>query len=318
MRHAPILCLAGPTAAGKSAACTALAERWPIEIVNVDSATIYRGMDIGTAKPSATERQRVRHHLLDVRDPAETYSAAAFLDDALALIQEIRDRDHIPVLCGGTMLYFKALRDGLSELPAADPALRAEIDAEARQLGWPALHRQLATVDPASAARLDANDSQRIQRALEIWRSSGRTMTAWLANEKDGPPSGLEFAMLSLEPSDRLVLHGRIAQRYHLMIEAGLVDEVADLYARGDLHRGLPSVRCVGYRQIWDYLEGDTGLDAAIDKAIAATRQLAKRQLTWLRSDPGRRIVDCLASDSVAQVTDYQALLLDSVKGAGG
>lgn len=303
--HAPVLCLAGPTASGKSAASLALAQRWPIEIVNVDSATIYRGMDIGTAKPDRHEQALVRHHLLDIRDPAQTYSAAAFREDALRLIPEIRARDHIPVLCGGTMLYYKALREGLNPLPEADPALRMQIDAEAQTSGWPAMHQHLATFDLDTARRLEPNDSQRIQRAIEIYRSSGRTMSSWLSEPAQNPAPCLQFATLSLEPSDRAVLHERIAQRYHIMIETGLVDEVRMLYERGDLHLGLPSMRCVGYRQIWDHLDGKTSLDEAIEKAIAATRQLAKRQLTWLRSQPGRHRIDCLAPDAPMQVIDY-------------
>lgn len=299
-----VLCLAGPTASGKSASSLALAERWPIEIINVDSATIYRGMDIGTAKPDAEEQARVRHHLLDIRDPAQSYSAAAFRTDALALIEQIRHREHIPVLCGGTMLYYKALREGLNPLPEADPAIRMQIDAEAERQGWPGMHAHLATFDPDTAARLEPNDSQRIQRAIEIYRASGRTMSSWLSRPAEAAPD-IDFVTLSLEPSDRLVLHDRIAQRYHTMIEQGLIGEVQVLYERGDLHLGLPSMRCVGYRQIWEYLDGDVSLEQAIDRALAATRQLAKRQLTWLRAQPERHQVDCLAPDAVGQVVDY-------------
>lgn len=305
----PVLCLTGPTAAGKSASSLALAERWPVEIINVDSATIYRGMDVGTAKPSPDEQKRVRHHLLDIRDPVQTYSAAAFHDDALALIRQIRQRGNIPVLCGGTMLYYKALREGLNPLPVADPEIRSQIDAEARQTGWPAMHRYLSIFDPETAQRLEPADSQRVQRAIEIYRSSGRSMSSWLTEARYAPASDLKFTTLSLEPSDRLALHNRIAQRYHVMLEQGLVAEVQALYQRGDLHPGLPSVRCVGYRQIWDYLDGNTDLDTAIERAIAATRQLAKRQLTWLRRQPDRHSIDCLAPDVVARVIDHAALL---------
>lgn len=301
----PVLCIAGPTASGKSASTLALAQRWPIEIINVDSATIYRGMDIGTAKPDRREREQVRHHLLDIRDPAETYSAAAFCTDAVALIRDIRARGHIPVLCGGTMLYYKALRDGLNALPDANPAIRADIDAEAATLGWPAMHQQLAAFDPETAQRLKPNDSQRIQRAIEIYRATGRTMSSWLGEPLQKPAPDLDFITLSLEPSDRKVLHARIAQRYHAMIEQGLVAEISAFYNRGDLHPGLPSVRCVGYRQIWEYLDGNIGLDEAIARAIAATRQLAKRQLTWLRSQPGRQRIDCLAPNVADQVVDW-------------
>lgn len=299
-----VVCIAGPTASGKSASSLALARRWPVEIINVDSATIYRGMDIGTAKPEPEEQQQVRHHLLDIRDPSETYSAAAFCTDAVTLIRDIRARGNIPVLCGGTMLYYKALRDGLNTLPQADPAIRDAIDDEARRLGWPAMHARLAGFDPDTARRLQPNDSQRIQRAIEIYRASGRPMSSWLADPPRKPAPDLDFVTLSLEPSDRGMLHQRIAQRFHEMIERGLIDEVRRLYERGDLHPGLPSVRCVGYRQMWDYLDGQRGLDEAIGRAIAATRQLAKRQLTWLRSQPGRHRIDCLAPDAALQVVD--------------
>lgn len=299
----PIVCIAGPTAAGKSASTLALAADWPIEIINVDSATIYRGMDIGTAKPSPEERELTPHHLLDIRDPAESYSAAAFRDDALRLIDEILARGRIPLLCGGTMLYYKALREGLDDLPRADPALRAQIDAQAREQGWPALHRELAMVDPRTAARLAPNDSQRIQRAVEIYRLTGTPMSELLAKRPAREDDKrLRYLTISLEPSDRLALHERIRQRYMAMVQAGLVEEVARLHRRPDLHAGLPSVRCVGYRQLWDYLDGATSLDEAIERAVAATRQLAKRQLTWLRSQPDRMVVDCLADDAADQV----------------
>lgn len=305
----PVLCLTGPTAAGKSAASLALAERWPIEIINVDSATIYRGMDIGTAKPSREEQERVTHHLLDIRDPTQRYSAAAFHDDAVTLIRQIRQREAIPILCGGTMLYYKALREGLNPLPGADSEVRAQIDADAQRLGWPALHEHLSTFDPQTAQRLEPGDSQRIQRAIEIYRSSGRTMSSWLTEARYAPAADMTFSTVSLEPSDRLVLHDRIAQRYHAMIDRGLLAEVQALYQRGDLHPGLPSVRCVGYRQLWDHLDGNIDLACAIERAIAATRQLAKRQLTWLRAQPDRHRIDCLAPDAVARVIDHASSL---------
>ncbi|OWT60316.1 tRNA (adenosine(37)-N6)-dimethylallyltransferase MiaA [Candidimonas nitroreducens] len=298
----PIVCLAGPTAAGKSATTLAVAQRWPMEIVNVDSAVIYRGMDIGTAKPTPQERRQVPQHLLDIRDPAESYSAAEFRADALRLIEEIRARGRVPLLCGGTMLYYKALREGLSDLPQADAAVRAAIDAEARQHGWPELHRRLAVFDPDTARRLAPNDSQRLQRAIEVYRITGRPMSALLAGAASQPEDPYDYHTISLEPSDRLALHARIAARYRQMIEAGLIEEVRALHGRGDLHPGLPSIRCVGYRQIWDYLEGETNLATAIERAIAATRQLAKRQLTWLRAQPERHVIDCLAPDAPERV----------------
>ncbi|NYT81300.1 tRNA (adenosine(37)-N6)-dimethylallyltransferase MiaA [Alcaligenaceae bacterium] len=298
----PVICLAGPTAAGKSATTLAIAQRWPIEIIAMDSATIYRGMDIGTAKPSPEERALVPHHLLDIRDPAQSYSAADFHVDATRLIQDIRSRGRLPLLSGGTMLYYKALREGLNALPPADPAIRMQIDQEAAQIGWPGLHRQLAGYDPETARRLAPNDSQRLQRAIEIYRSSGRSMSYWLRDAPARRDDTLSFVTVSLEPSDRLVLHARIALRYRRMIEDGLLDEVRALYDRGDLHVGLPSIRCVGYRQLWDHLEGKISLEQAIEQATAATRQLAKRQLTWLRSQPEREVVDCLSGTAAEEV----------------
>ncbi len=299
-----ILCLTGPTAAGKSATTLALAQRWPIEIIVMDSATIYRHMDIGTAKPSAEEQAQVPHHLLDIRDPVESYSAAEFVSDTEQCIQAIHQRGNHVLLCGGTLMYYKSLREGLNPLPPSNPTVRAELDAQAARLGWPALHTQLAKVDAQTAARLAPNDSQRIQRALEIYQSSGRSLSDWLATTTPQSQTNYTYHTLSLEPSDRAVLHQRIATRYQQMLKDGLVEEVAALHARKDLHLGLPSMRCVGYRQIWEHLDGEYKLETAIERAIAATRQLAKRQITWLRSDPNRHIVDCLASDKTAQVID--------------
>lgn len=305
----PIICLTGPTAAGKSAATHAIAERWDIEIIVMDSATIYTGMDLGTAKPSAAEQAAIPHHLLDIRDPAQSYSAAQFVHDTEALITEIHRRGRHVLLCGGTLLYYKALREGLSQLPASTPEVRAQLDAEAAVKGWPALHAELAIVDPETAARLAANDSQRIQRALEIYRSSGKPMSVWL---KEAPPKPLverNYHTISLEPETRMLLQPRISERYHQMIEAGLVAEVEQLFERDDLHPGLPSVRSVGYKQIWDYLEGRNSLEEAIEQAILATGQLAKRQMTWLRAMPDRQRVDCLLNDTqrARQVVDLVA-----------
>lgn len=405
----PIVCLAGPTAAGKSAAMLALASRWPIEIINVDSATIYRGMDIGTAKPTLAEQAITPQHLLDIRDPAQSYSAAEFVADTHTLIAQIRQRDRIPVLAGGTMLYFKALRDGLDDLPQADPALREMLTARAARQGWPALHAELALLDPVTAARLAPGDSQRIQRALEICMLSGRPMSALLSrNRKEksddatqdsdspgGPAAGLSssgghparraapgssqarddgaasvaqegfhpiahvqrpgsparpgsrdaradaaaesgasanesgqdgagqiertgcashapttqesWLTISLEPADRLALHARIAHRFDAMMDRGLLGEVAGLRTRTDLHPGLPAIRCVGYRQMWAHLAGEIDLDTAREQAVAATRQLAKRQLTWLRSQPERQIIDCLKDDAAERVVEVCA-----------
>lgn len=308
-----VICLAGPTAAGKSAACLALARRWPLEIVNVDSATIYRGMDIGTAKPSAQERAQVPQHLLDIRDPTQSYSAAEFRTDALRLIADIRARGNVPLLAGGTMLYYKALRDGLDDLPQADPALRAELESRAAERGWPALHAELAQLDPATAARLSPNDSQRIQRALEICQLSGKPMSELLGGARTaGQQGGPRYHTISLEPSDRAGLHARIAMRFDAMLQAAFVEEVRGLHARPDLHPELPSMRCVGYRQLWGYLDGEVDLPTAREQGIAATRQLAKRQLTWLRAQPERTVVDCMAADAASQVVDAMARLLPS------
>ncbi len=297
------LCIAGPTASGKSAAAFAVAEALAphrkVEIVSVDSAQVYRGMNIGTAKPSAAERSALPHHLIDIVEPTDRYSAARFVAEATRLIAEIEGRDALPLLVGGTMLYFKALFDGIDEMPAADAALRAEIDARAMQAGWPALHAELATLDPPTAARLSVNDGQRIQRALEVQRLSGRPLSSWhTARTRPAPPP-----LVSLEPQDRGWLHARIAARFAAMLGAGFVDEVRALRARGDLNAAMPSMRAVGYRQAWAALEaGD--LSALQASGSAATRQLAKRQLTWLRSMPARRVVACDASDAVHQVVE--------------
>jgi len=295
------LCLAGPTASGKTAAALAIAEALasirPVEIVSVDSALVYRGMDIGTAKPSAAERTRVVHHLIDILDPAAAYSAARFVRDAQRLIAEIESRGRTPLLVGGTMLYFKALFDGIDEMPAADPAIRAELERRASQEGWPALHAELATVDPVAAARIAPRDAQRIQRALEVHRITG----APISQRQTRGRAAEHAPLIALEPRERGWLHARIAQRFAAMLDAGFVDEVRALRARGDLHPDLPSMRSVGYRQAWAALD-DGRIDQLGETGTAATRQLAKRQLTWLRSMPQRRIVACDDVDAIAQV----------------
>jgi len=317
MSHPPAprpdaILLLGPTASGKSAIALELARHAPIEIVSVDSAQVYRGMDIGTAKPSAAERRAVAHHLIDLIEPTGAYSAAMFVDDARRCIAEVRGRGALPLLVGGTMLYARALAEGLAALPAADPEVRAALDAEAARVGWPAMHARLAALDPATAARLDPNDSQRIQRALEVGRLAGRPMSALLGERiaRPGASPMPRLLTIALEPSDRAALHARIGARLHAMVAAGLLDEVRRLRARGDLHPGLPSMRCVGYRQAWTFLDDDErGAGGAarhrrfVDEAIAATRQLAKRQLTWLRGMPERQVVDCLAADAARIVS---------------
>ncbi|WP_408592171.1 tRNA (adenosine(37)-N6)-dimethylallyltransferase MiaA [Paraburkholderia tropica] len=304
----PVACLLGPTASGKTAAALRYAAQMAaqgrtVEIVSVDSALVYREMDIGTAKPSAEERAAAPHHLIDIVDPADAYSAANFRADALRVTGEIVARGNVPLLVGGTMLYYKALTQGLNDLPGADPAVRAQLDAEAARDGWPALHARLAQIDPATAARLAPNDSQRIQRALEIWMLSGQPMSALLAapSSRDDEAARYRFVPVALEPSDRAVLHRRIEQRFDAMLAAGLIDEVKVLRARGDLDANLPSMRCVGYRQAWEYLDGDVDYDTMRDKGVFATRQLCKRQLTWLRAMPERIVVDCCAADATAQ-----------------
>ena len=286
------LCLAGPTASGKTAAALAIAAalgpRRPVEIVSVDSALVYRGMDIGTAKPTAAERAQAPHHLIDILEPTGAYSAARFVADTHRLVGDITARGALPLLVGGTMLYFKALFDGLDEMPASDPAVRAALDADAAERGWPALHAEPAVVDPDTAQRLPPSDAQRIQRALEVYRVSGRPLSSF-HRERGGvetPP------LISLDPADRAWLPRRIGERFAMMLRDGLVDEVAGLRARGDLTPAMPSMRCVGYRQTWEALDrGD--LSDLQELGAAATRQLAKRQVTWLRSMPRRQVIDC-------------------------
>jgi len=281
--------LLGPTGSGKSVLALQLAEAIPLEIVSVDSAQVYRGMDIGTAKPSATDRATVPHHLIDIRDPADPYSAADFVRDATIAIREVRSRNKLPLLVGGTMLYAKALREGLSDLPSADPHVRARIEAKAREVGWPELHARLAHVDPVTAARLKPNDSQRIQRALEIYETSGKPMSALVSRQT---ARRLQLSAIALAPSDRALLHARIAERFDEMLRAGLLDEVRVLRARSDLHPNLPSMRSVGYRQAWRFLTGHLTFDEFRQEGIAATRQLAKRQMTWLRSMPEVTVIE--------------------------
>ena len=316
------LALAGPTASGKTAGALALAavigKRMPVEIISVDSALVYRGMDIGTAKPTAQELACVPHHLIDIRDPLQAYSAAEFVQDATRLIADIRARGALPLLVGGTMLYFKALLDGIDDMPAADPAVRAQLEAQAAEIGWPGMHAELARVDPVTAVRLAPGDSQRIQRALEVWHVSGRPLSSFHTPKKEATSAGPESvtALFSLEPQDRTWLHTRIAQRFDAMVQAGLVQEVQTLHARGDLHADLPSMRCVGYRQVWEALDAQAASGRPLDmhglreRGIAATRQLAKRQITWLRSMPQRRAIACDAPDALAQLLQGALALL--------
>ncbi|MDX9874627.1 MAG: tRNA (adenosine(37)-N6)-dimethylallyltransferase MiaA [Spongiibacteraceae bacterium] len=301
----PAIALMGPTASGKTALALALCEIYPCEIISVDSALVYRGMDIGTAKPTPAERAAVPHHLIDIRDPAESYSAAEFRRDALALMTEITARGRIPLLAGGTMLYFKALRDGLADLPPSDPAVRTAILEEAAVRGWPAMHEQLAAVDPVTAARLHPNHSQRIQRALEVYRLSGRPLSELHAEGVAGAELSHRLVELAVAPGDRAVLHQRIAERFEAMLRAGFVEEVRTLRQRSDLHADLPAMRAVGYRQVWSWLSGDIDEATMVTRGIEATRQLAKRQLTWLRQ--WRTPVQWLLTDARQQVVEPAA-----------
>ncbi len=285
-----VITLMGPTASGKSALGLELARRFPCEIVNVDSAQVYRGLDIGSAKPSLEERKEIPHHLLDIRDPGDQYSAADFCRDVAQLLPEILERGRTPLLVGGTMLYFKALLEGLSDLPAADESVRAQIEKEAEQKGWPCLHAELAKVDPQTADKLHPNHSQRIARALEVFRVSGKPMSELQAASPVGDKGVLAaytVCQLAIAPRDRFVLHERISRRFQQMLDAGFVDEVRRLFSRGDLNLSLPALRSVGYRQVWEYLEGRTDYSTMVEKGIVATRQLAKRQFTWLRNWQG-------------------------------
>ncbi|HUY84136.1 MAG TPA: tRNA (adenosine(37)-N6)-dimethylallyltransferase MiaA [Steroidobacteraceae bacterium] len=283
--------LMGPTGAGKSDAAIRLAQRFPLEIVSVDSALVYRGMDIGTAKPSAATRARIVHHLVDIRDPAESYSAGEFVRDAERAMQAIWSRGRQPLLAGGTMLYFHALTEGIAEMPAADRTLRAEIDAMAAQKGWAAVHAELARIDPPAAGRIHVNDPQRIQRAIEVFRLTGTTITQ-LRRQRRALFGDVQFIELVLAPAERGALHAALARRFEAMLEGGLLEEVRGFYRRGDLGGEHPSMRAVGYRQLWQHLTGEFTLQQATEKAIAASRQLAKRQFTWLRRRASARWFD--------------------------
>lgn len=311
-REWPVVALAGPTASGKSAAALAVARELDAEIISVDSALVYRGMDIGTAKPTPAERAAVPHHLIDIRDPSQAYSAAEFAADAQALATQLQARGKAVLLVGGTMLYFKALFEGLAAMPAAEPQLREAIEAEAAAQGWPALHTQLAAVDPATAARLAPNDAQRIQRALEVFRATGRPLSSFHEEARPAQQGLQPDLLLSLEPMDRAWLHARIAQRFDAMLAEGFLDEVRALRARGDLHAQLPSMRCVGYRQAWELLDAHEAqggnapfpLHTLRERGIFATRQLAKRQLTWLRGMQ-RQVVACDEPHALQQLLDH-------------
>ena len=306
------LAIAGPTASGKTGLALAIAahlqDQGGAEIISVDSALVFKGMNIGTAKPSASELAAVPHHLIDIRDPLNAYSAAEFAHDALACVADIRSRGKMPILVGGTMLYFKALMEGLNDMPAANAEIRAGIQAEAENLGWPALHTLLSEVDPLTAARLAPADSQRISRALEVFRISGKALSSFhqlnVAPAEPANSNALRWAnapLLSLEPTDRSWLHKRIEQRFDVMLSNGFLDEVKDLRARGDLTPDLPAMRCVGYRQAWEALDGTLPMSELRDRGVFATRQLAKRQITWLRSLPQRTVLEAEGENVLKQ-----------------
>ena len=305
----PAVFLMGPTASGKTALACELAERFPLDLVSVDSALVYRGLDIGAAKPDAATLARWPHALVDIRDPAQPYSAAEFRGDALAAMREITARGRVPLLVGGTGLYFRALQRGLSELPEADPALRTRLGEEAARIGWPAMHERLARLDPAAAARIGPNDAQRLQRALEVIALSGRPLSELQRGGRGGafPWRVLKLALL---PGDRRPLHARIAERFDAMLAASFLDELRALRARGDLHADLPAIRAVGYRQGWEYLDGATDAAGFRDRAIFATRQLAKRQITWLRAELDARVLDPEASPPLARAAEAVRLFL--------
>jgi tRNA dimethylallyltransferase len=309
-RPVDAIAIVGPTASGKTAAALALAhslqQQGGAEIISVDSALIYQGMDIGTAKPSREELAEVPHHLIDTLDPLQSYSAAEFAHDATRLIEDIRARGKTPLLVGGTMLYLKALLEGLNDIPSANPDIRAQIQQEAEHIGWPALHARLAQVDPQTAARLAPGDSQRIGRALEVWTATGQTLTSFHQSAKAHAPDW-HIPIISLEPQDRAWLHQRIALRFEQMMAAGFMDEVQALRSRGDLHPDLPSMRCVGYRQAWEGLDAGWNKADILERGIFATRQLAKRQITWLRSMPGRRVVAADAPGALGHVLQAAA-----------
>ncbi|MCH8930408.1 MAG: tRNA (adenosine(37)-N6)-dimethylallyltransferase MiaA [Proteobacteria bacterium] len=304
------LMLMGPTATGKTAAVIELAKQLPVEIISVDSAMVYRGLDIGTAKPPLAERAGVTHHLIDIREPAEIYSAGEFRRDALGLIDEIGNRGRLPVLVGGTMLYFNVLLHGLADLPEADAEIRRSLDAEAERVGWPAMHRRLVAIDPGAAVKIRENDAQRIQRALEVFAISGRTISSFHRQTAQEPAAN--FLKIALWPEDREQLARKISERFDGMMAQGLLGEVESLYRRDELHADLPAMRCVGYRQLWQHLAGETDLQQAVEHAKAATRRLAKRQLTWLRADEDVNRVPALEESPLAPMYSLLARWLEN------
>ncbi len=301
----PIFCLVGPSGSGKTQASIKIAQRWPIEIINVDSGTIYRDMDIGTAKPSVEQQKKTKQHLLDIKDASEHYSCAEFLNDATSIISKIRKRGRIPFLVGGTMLYFRVLSNGLAKLPSSNMSIRHAIESEAKQKGWPALHEELGKYDPQTANRLAVNDKQRIQRAIEVYRSTGFSISNFFSQKDRRLPRVMEDCItISLEPLQRDSLFQHIEKRFDKMIDSGLVDEVYSFYRRKDLSLEFPSMRCIGYRQFWRYLDGEIDWKLARSRSILATRKLIKNQMNWLKAQPNRTIIECLKKDSSSKIVD--------------
>ena len=296
----PVVAIMGPTASGKTGLALEIAEHTDCEIISVDSALVYRSMDIGTAKPSEEEMAAVPHWLVNTLDPSESYSVAEFCTDAIRLIGDIHDRNRVPILVGGTMMYFNALINGISPLPKSNETVRAELEAEAKKTSWQALHDELGRIDPVSAKRIHPNDPQRLLRALEVYRSTQKSLTEW--QQEKGEPCPYAITQFGIAPQDRAILHERIAQRFDLMLENGFIEEVKKLYERGDLHEDLPSIRSVGYRQVWQYLEGQISKEEMRERGIIATRQLAKRQLTWLRGWQDLTWLDTFAKDNLTKI----------------
>ena len=322
--HSPVLCIVGPTGSGKTHLAMMLAEQaqsrgQALEIISMDSALVYRGLDIGSAKPTIAERAAVPHHLIDILDPTESYSAARFANDAKKLCTTIRERGNIPIIVGGTMLYWRAWAFGLSSLPPANPEIRARLDEEGKQFGWPAMHQKLSLIDPITAQRLEPNDSQRVQRALEVYEATGKSMSAWLADTpiedgREGSDIPSWITLVSLEPSDRAKLHGLLEKRFDQMLKQGFIEEVEGLRQNPGLHADLPAIRSVGYRQAWEYLEGKITLEEMRYKALAATRQLGKRQLTWLRAIAGRKVFDSFSPIELASALAFCQDTLQDLK----
>ncbi|AGF47106.1 tRNA dimethylallyltransferase [Candidatus Kinetoplastibacterium desouzaii TCC079E] len=312
-KHRQVISLVGPTASGKSLAAMEVSKEWPIEIINMDSATIYKGMDIGTAKPSIEDQLSTKHYLLDIIDPSESYSVASFCSDTKSLLKKILNNNKIPIIVGGTMMYYKMLKENINILPPSNKILRNIINEKALNKGWLYLYDYLNKIDPYTANRISKNDKQRIQRALEVFFITGKTLSSLISEEKnESNDEKFQFVTISLEPSERSLLHKRINDRFNCMIDRGFLEEIRNLYERHDLNTNMPSMRCVGYRQLWEYLDGKSLLEEAINKSIIATRQLAKKQMTWLRAEPSRYIIDCANKDFIDKTKCHINMILNN------